>query len=101
MVNGKKPLGQKKARRVEKDFVLYSAATLAKNASIDIDVTKHTDRTKINMMTLEAELKRQDVEREKVDLEREKWEHMMIVMDTNGCRNGRLHTARISVGRFL
>ena len=87
---GPKVPGQKKARRLEKDLVIITAAVAAKEAIISSDIAKFQERAKINMLAVQVEQSRQAVEKEKIEAEREKQDDEIMGKDLTGMEDYQL-----------
>ena len=81
---GSKPPGQKKARRIEKEMVIITAGVAAKEAIISADIAKFAERARINVVAVQTEQNRQEVDKEKVELDREKQEDEIMRVDLTG-----------------
>ena len=64
---GPKVPGQKKARRLEKDLVVLTAAAVVAEANVAADIAKFQERSKINLLAIEVEQMRLTLDQERKD----------------------------------
>ena len=64
---GPKVPGQKKARRLEKDLVVLTAAAVVAEANVAADIAKFQERSKINLLAMEVEQMRLTLDKERKD----------------------------------
>ena len=81
---GGKVSGQKKARRLEKDLVVITAAVVAKEAITSADIAKFQERARTNFLAVQVEQSRHVVEMEEKQVQREKQDDDIIMMDLTG-----------------
>lgn len=73
----------RRGKRVTPNHVM-DAGIAAKEDSIPKDIAISSKRARMNLVSVTAELSRQELEKEKLALEREKYEDQVIMIDTEG-----------------